>query len=297
MHRRNILIVVGTLLFGYVSFGYADHHGKSMEFQSSKINQQISLLQGQGGNIAVLSGEQGLVVVDGGYRRNAEALTKALKAYGGEEKISYIINTHWHGDHTGGNEMMGHHAPIIAHDNVRKRLLTRQEITLFKMVSEPYSSHAVPSLTYSKAMNLHINDEHIQLLHLPGGHTDGDSIVYFKMANVVHLGDHFFNGIFPFVDLEHGGNVRRMAKNLRGILPSINDAVVIIPGHGPLAKKPELIAFIEMLEGSLAEVAAMKKAGLNLEAMQKQGLSDQWKAWTDGFLSTEVWISLVYGSL
>ena len=285
------------LSFGICSLAQAEHHAESIEFKSSQINQHINLLQGQGGNIAVLTGPQGLVVIDGDYGRNAKALTKALERFGGKEKISYIINTHWHGDHTGGNQNLGEHAPIIAHDNVRQRLLTRQEIKLFKMVSEPYPTHALPSLTYTTAMNLHINNEHIQLLHLPGGHTDGDSIVYFKKANVVHLGDHFFNGIFPFVDLEHGGNVRGMANNLRGILPSIDDAAVIIPGHGPLAKKADLIAFIEMLEGSLAEVAAMKNAGLSLDAMQKKGLSDQWNDWTDGFLSTEVWISLVYGSL
>lgn len=255
------------------------------------------MLQGKGGNIGVLTGEQGTVLIDDDYGVMSSALIQALEPFGGTEKLTYIINTHWHGDHTEGNKALGKHAPIVAHENVRQRLLTHQEIKLFGMVSEPYPAAALPSLTYSQTMNLYINNEHLQIIHLPKGHTDGDSVVYFEKANVIHMGDHLFNGFFPFVDVENGGNVLTMATNLENILPLINDSTVIIPGHGPLANKADVIAFIDMLRGTSAEVQTMKNDGLSLADIQKKGLSTTWDDWTDGFLSSEQWIGIVYSSL
>jgi glyoxylase-like metal-dependent hydrolase (beta-lactamase superfamily II) len=146
-------------------------------------------------------------------------------------------------------------------------------------------------------MALHINDEEVELVHFAGGHTDGDSVVFFKSANVVHTGDHFFNGFFPFVDVDSGGNVLVMAENVKSLLAMIDDDTKIIPGHGPLANKADLMAFQQMLEGTAAEVKVMKDKGFNLEKAQKQGLTDKWQSWTDGFLTTDVWISIVYSSL
>ena len=175
--------------------------------------------------------------------------------------------------------------------------MTRQEVKLFGMVSEPYPELALPSVTYSETLNLYINKEHVHVLHLPGGHTDGDSIVYFKKANVVHLGDHFFNGFFPFVDVDNGGNVSRMADNLEAIMTTLDNDTVIIPGHGPLARKSELQAFINMLRGTTAEVKALRDKGLSLAQIQEKGLSSKWDEWTDGFLNTPTWISIVFASL
>ena len=137
----------------------------------------------------------------------------------------------------------------------------------------------------------------MKLLHLPGGHTDGDSVVFFKKANVVHMGDHFFNGFFPFVDVENGGNVARMAQNVGQVLTLLDAKTIIIPGHGPVATKPDLAAFKRMLEGTSAEIEGMRAKGMSLEQMQAEGLSVQWDEWTDGFLSESVWISIVNSSL
>ena len=134
-------------------------------------------------------------------------------------------------------------------------------------------------------------------MHFPGGHTDGDSVVFFKKANVVHMGDHHFSGFFPFVDVEHGGNVLKMAENVNTILSMINDKTKVVPGHGPLSNKSDLQAFHDMLLGTSVEIDAMKDKGMTLEQIQKKGLSAQWKEWTDGFLSTEIWIGIVYNSL
>lgn len=273
------------------------HHAESKVFKTTKVTEQINLLQGKGGNIAVLSGEQGILMIDDDFKDMSPALKEALKAFGGKEKLTYIVNTHWHGDHTQGNLELGEHAPIVAHDNVRKRLMTKQEIKLFNMVSEPYPEKALPSVTYSQTMTLHINGETVELVHYAGGHTDGDTVVFFKNANVVHMGDHFFNGFFPFVDVDTGGNVMRMAENVKKLLDVIDDKTVIIPGHGPLGNKEQLQAFHDMLVGTFAEVKAMQEKGMNLDAMKKQGLSEKWNDWTKGFLSTEQWITIVYNSL
>lgn len=274
-----------------------NHHQKGPSFKIQPLTDNIAMLRGRGGNIAVLSGEQGLLMVDDDYQNMSPALQTALGEFGGEDKLTYIINTHWHGDHTQGNLHFGHGAQIIAHDNVRERLLTAQEVKLFNMKSEPYPEHALPSITYEKALTLHINKEEVELVHLPGGHTDGDSVVFFKKANVVHMGDHFFNGFFPFVDVQNGGNVARMAENVGTVLALIDDKTVVIPGHGPVSNKAELVAFKAMLEGTSAEVAAMRAEGMNLGQMQVKGLSDQWQEWTDGFLSEQVWIGIVNSSL
>lgn len=277
---------------------YAEnHHHQGNSFQVKSLTDNISMLQGKGGNIGILTGKQGVLMIDDDFQDMSPALQKTLQQFGGQEKLTYIINTHWHGDHTQGNMHFGHHAQIIAHDNVRKRLLTSQEIKLFKMKSEPYPEHALPSITYQQAMTLHINGEEVHLIHLPSGHTDGDSVVFFKKSNVVHMGDHFFNGFFPFVDVDSGGDVMGMAKNIDHILTLIDDETVLIPGHGPVSDKAELKQFRAMLEGTYLEVEAMHKQGLTLEQMQSKGLSAQWNDWTDGFLSTEVWISILYNSM
>jgi len=277
---------------------YAEsHHSESPKFKTTKLTDNIWMLQGKGGNIAVLSGKQGILMIDADYRNMSAALKQALKPFGGEQKLAYIINTHWHGDHTQGNKIFGKHANIVAHDNVRARLLTTQEVKLFKMVSKPYPVHAVPSITYDKSMRLYINDQKVNIVHYANGHTDGDSIVFFEKANVVHMGDHHFSGFFPFVDIDTGGNVLTMAANVKKVLALINDKTKVIPGHGPLSNKADLKAFYDMLIGTSNEVKAMKDKGKSLAEIQKAGLSKRWDEWTDGFLSTEVWIGIVYNSL
>lgn len=273
-----------------------DHHAQSPKFRTAAISDNISMLRGKGGNIAVLNGKQGILMVDADYQDMSPALQKALKQFGGEEKLTYIVNTHWHGDHTQGNLHFGHNAQIVAHDNVRERLLTSQEVKLFKMVTEPYPEHALPSITYKQELSLHINGEEVGILHLPGGHTDGDSVVFFKKANSVHMGDLFFNGFFPFVDVQNGGNVQKMAANVSTVLDMIDEKTVVIPGHGPVSNKVELTAFRDMLLGTYAEVKAMRDKGMNLGQMQVEGLSTDWMEWTDGFLSEQVWIGILNSS-
>lgn len=300
MSLKKLCLTTALIALCSAPYAMAEKHGHQAaapSFRSTPVTDQVILLQGKGGNLALLKGEQGLLMVDDDYKNLSPALKEELAKHGGLEKLTYVINTHWHGDHTQGNLALGGHAHIVAHDNVRARLMTRQEIKLFKMVSEPYPESALPSITYDKTLTLHINGETVQVVHYAGGHTDGDSVVFFKNANVVHMGDHFFNGFFPFVDVESGGNVLRMADNIKALLEVIDEETQIIPGHGPLANKQDLKAFHEMLVGTAAEVKAMKEQGMNLGQIQLKGLDSRWDEWADGFLPTRVWIGIVYASL
>ena len=294
----SLLTTIGLFAFALPNLANAEnHHASSPQFKSTPLTSNIFMLQGKGGNIGLIKGKQGLLLIDADYKEMSSALEAELAKHGGINKVSYLINTHWHGDHTQGNETVGHHAQIIAHENVRPRLLTSQEIKLFNMVTEPYPEHALPSITYKTSMSLHINNKEINVVHFPNGHTDGDSIVFIKNDNVVHMGDHFFSGMFPFVDVAHGGNVLNMAKNIKSVLPMLDNKTQIIPGHGPLSTKADLQAFHDMLTGTSAEVNGMKNKGLPLEKIKEKGLSKKWTSWTKGFIPENVWIDIVYSSL
>ncbi|MCK9504489.1 MAG: MBL fold metallo-hydrolase [Porticoccaceae bacterium] len=293
--KKSLLAAALSLAFSAASLG--DEQGENPSFSRSVVTGSIEMLSGKGGNIGVLKGEDGLLLIDDDYADMTPALETALQELGGVESVIYLINTHWHGDHTGGNELLGSHALIVAHDNVRKRLTTEQEVKLFNMKTQPYPEKALPEITYSQVITLHFGGEEVEIVHYPSGHTDGDSVVFFKNSNVVHMGDHFFNGIFPFVDVDNGGNVENMANNVKAILAQIDGDTKVIPGHGALGDKKDLQAFYDMLVGTTAEVKAMMAEGLDLAAIQERGLSEQWQPWTKGFLSTEVWIGIIHASL
>ena len=296
-NKKSLSILMALSIILPITVNAGNHHSKSPLFKSTQLTNNIYMLQGKGGNLALIKGKQGILLIDADYKVMSDALKKELAKHGGIKNLNYLINTHWHGDHTQGNYSLGHHAQIIAHDNVRARLLTTQEIKLFNLVSKAYPKHALPSVTYEKKLSLHINNEDIEVIHFPRGHTDGDSVVFFKKSNIVHMGDHFFSGFYPFVDISHGGNVLNMARNIKTILSMVNNKTKIIPGHGPLSNKNDLQEFYNMLIGTSAEVKTMMDKGLNLKKIQSKGLSKKWNTWTKGFLSTNAWISIVHSSL
>ena len=290
--------IINTLIFLSASIVYAEnHHSQSTTFRSTQLTDNIFMLQGKGGNLAMLKGEQGLLLIDADYSEMSAALKDELAKHGGVKSLGYLINTHWHGDHTQGNIALGHDAQIIAHDNVRTRLLTSQEIKLFNMVTEPFPQYALPSITFKNRLSLYINNEALSIVHFANGHTDGDAIVFFEHANIVHMGDHFFSGFYPFVDVENGGNVLNMAKNIGAVLSMINDETQVIPGHGPLSDKKGLQAFHDMLIGTSSEVSTMNEIGMSLKDIKAAGLTRKWDEWNDGFIATEVWVEIVYNSL
>jgi glyoxylase-like metal-dependent hydrolase (beta-lactamase superfamily II) len=239
------------------------------------------MLTGAGGNIGVSVGEDGTLIIDNQYAPLAGRIQKVLNELGGDQP-KLILNTHMHGDHTGGNAHFGATGTIIAHDNVRIRLLE----------GDPARS-ALPLLTFAERATVHFNDETIELIHLPNGHTDGDSVAWFTTANVIHMGDHLFVERFPFVDVASGGTVRGFMRNLDTILEMVPDDVHVIPGHGPLTNKAAIGESLEMIRATRDIVAEAIAEGLSEEEIIARGLGAEWAHYGTNFINEERWIRIL----
>lgn len=276
-------------------------HGDNRHFENTqdvtvkvtKVSGNVYMLQGRGGNIGAINGPDGILIIDDDFKVVSEKLSAALKDLG-SPMPKYILNTHWHGDHTEGNYFFGKDAVIVAHANVRKRLLDPPVI--FGRTTPAYPAFALPSITYAETMSLHFNGEEIRLVHYPGGHTDGDSVVFFQKANVVHLGDDFFVGRFPFVDLDSGGNVAGLMSNIASLIKTIPADAKLIPGHGPLATLDDLKAFHTMLAETSKIVTDAMKAKKTLDEIKKAGFPAKYKDHGTGFMKTDQWIEILYRS-
>jgi glyoxylase-like metal-dependent hydrolase (beta-lactamase superfamily II) len=263
---------------------------------TTPIRDGLYLLKGRGGNVLASIGPDGVLLVDSDYGNYQPAYLEALDALDADG-VRFLVNTHWHGDHSGSNAAWGATGSVIlAHDNVRQRLSTRQENKLFKRVTEPSPVSAWPLVTYGDSVALHVNGQTVELQHYPSGHTDGDSVVYFAEADVVHMGDHFFKDRFPFVDMSSGGTVDGFIDNVGAVLQRVGDDTTIVPGHGDLATRADLQRYHEMLVETRAEVQAMLDRGMDLGAITRQGLSDRWESWGAGFINEERWISFLAAS-
>ena len=291
---RTILIIVLLLAFPVLAIAQDDY--SKVEIKATKVSGNVYMLEGSGGNIGVSIGVDGILIVDDEFAPLAEKIKAALKNLG-EGKLKFILNTHWHVDHTGGNAPLGKEATIIAHDNVRKRLSTEQRLEFFKQTVPASPSEAWPVITFDQSLSVHFNGEEIKVIHFPHGHTDGDSVIFFTTSNVVHMGDDFFAGRFPFVDLDSGGSVQGMAKNVGEIIPKLPAGVKLIPGHGPISTIDDLKAYHRMLLETTEIVRKKIAAKKSLEQVKKEGLPAAWKSWGEGFVKTDQWLELVYRSL
>ena len=254
----------------------------------------VYMLQGAGGNIGVSAGSDGLLIVDDQYAPLAEKIRSTLKGIN-SGKLKFILNTHWHGDHTGGNATFGPEAPIIAQENVRKRMSTDQKVMGNAVPASP--AGALPVITFQDSVTVHFNGEEIRVIHYPNGHTDGDSVIFFTRANVVHMGDDFFAARFPFVDLGSGGSVQGMIAGVEKVLAQIPADAKVIPGHGPLSTVADLKSYHHMLVETTSIIQKRMKAKRTLEQIQAEGLPAEWKEWGSGFIDTKTWIETIYNSL
>jgi glyoxylase-like metal-dependent hydrolase (beta-lactamase superfamily II) len=256
---------------------------------------QIYMLEGQGGNLGVSIGEDGVFLIDDQFAPLTEKIRAAIAKLSAKP-IRFVLNTHWHGDHTGGNENLGKAGTlIVAHDNVRVRMSSEQFIATFNSKSPPAPKDALPVVTFNDAVTFHQNGDEIHAFHVPPAHTDGDSIVHFRKANVLHLGDIFFNTFYPFIDTGAGGSIDGMIAAVERILPRLDETTKLIPGHGPVGDKAALITYLEMLRGVRAAVAPLVAAGKSVEevvAMKPTAAFDE--AWGQGFLNGEVFTKIVY---
>ncbi|UUO22689.1 MBL fold metallo-hydrolase [Colwellia sp. M166] len=246
----------------------------------------VYMLQGPGGNIGVLATEKGLLLVDDKFASLAEKIEFAMKGIEDNE-LKYVINTHYHGDHTGSNQFFAHKAPIFAHENVRNRLSSKAGL----------SAESLPVVTYKDGITIYLDNEEVQLTHLPAGHTDGDTYVYFKNANVLHTGDLFFEVGFPYVDLKSGGSIKGYLASVRHMIANTPDDVVIIPGHGKLTNKKRLVAFAEMMAYSIDKVSKALAAGKSEADIVAQGIGEKYQHLSWSFITEEKWLKTLIADL
>jgi cyclase len=290
---KKLLVPIVLLLFAISVTAQTDF--SKVEIKVTKVAGNVYMLEGAGGNIGVSVGDDGILIVDDQFAPLADKIRAALKGIA-DKKLRFILNTHWHGDHTGGNVAFGPEAPVIAHDNVRKRMAVEQKSEVFKRTTPASPKEALPVITFNQNLTVHFNGEEIRAIHFPQGHTDGDSVIFFAGSNVVHLGDDFFAGRFPFVDLESGGSVEGLTKNIGEIITKIPAGAKLIPGHGPLSGIEDLMNYHNMLVTTSDIVRAKIKAGKTLEQIKSEGLPDTWKSWGTGFIKTDVWLETIYRS-
>ncbi len=278
-----------------------DRDFSKVEIKVTKVAGSIYMLQGAGGNIGASVGEDGIVIVDDQFAPLAEKIAAALKGIGATDKpVRFVINTHYHGDHTGGNVPFSKTSTVIAQDNVRKRLEAGGPAGNGGSVhfdNKPAEKEALPIITFEHDVTVHLNGEDIHALHFPSGHTDGDSIIFFTKSNVVHMGDDFVTYGFPFIDVDAGGSVEGMIEAVEKVIAQLPPDVKVIPGHGPLSNLDDMRKFVTMLKETKAVVEKNIKAGKTLEQMKKEKVLEPWQKWSGDFISTDAFIETLYNSL
>jgi glyoxylase-like metal-dependent hydrolase (beta-lactamase superfamily II) len=262
---------------------------------SHPVSGPIHVIEGAGGNVAVSGGPDGLLLVDSQFGEVSDKIKAELSKIT-KGTVKFLINTHWHQDHRSGNEAFADSAVVMAHENVRARMAQGGFSKFFNRQVNKAPEAALPTLTYTDAVALHFNGEKIDVIALPPGHTDTDSVVIFRGSKVIHMGDHYFADGFPFVDLESGGNVDGFIRNIGVVIDEVSSDYKVIPGHGAKPRTiKDLTAYYEMLRASVAQIRAKKAKSVPLDQAKKEGLPD-FEKWGKGFISTDRWIEIVYNS-
>lgn len=283
--KRLALITAAALLLMVAQLAVSQRNFDNVQFKVSHVAGSVHVLDsGAGGNIGISMGEDGALMIDDQFAPLAPKIRAAMKGIG-NGKLRFLVNTHHHGDHTGGNPEFGGEATIVAHSNVRKRLMDTNQPKV-----------ALPVVTFRDSVTLHFNGEDVEIQHMPTGHTDSDSVIFFKKSNVIHMGDHFFAGRFPYVDLKGGGNVEGFLKNVATVIEQAPSDVKIIPGHGPLSTLDDLKTFHAGVRESADYIRSQMKAGKSLADIKQAGLPAKWDTWASGFINEERWIEIVYNS-
>jgi len=273
-----------------------------VQIKATKVSGNIYMLEGAGGNIAASIGEDGIVIVDDQFAPLAEKIQASLKSLGITDKpVRFVINTHYHGDHTGGNAPFANTgSTVIAQDNVRKRMAsggTAGNGGSIKMDVKPTEKEALPIITFEHDVTVHLNGEDIRALHFPAGHTDGDSIIFFPKNNVVHMGDDFVRYGFPFIDVSSGGSVQGMIAAMERATAQLPADVKVIPGHGQLSNLDDVRAFTTMLKETSAAVQKALDAHKTLEQMKQEKILEPWQKWSGDFVKADAFIETLYNSL
>lgn len=270
----------------------------AVEIQSEKLADGVYMLVGAGGNMGLSIGPDGAVLIDDQFAPLTDKIRAAVEAIEKRE-IRFVINTHWHFDHTGGNENLGKAgAVIVAHENVRKRMSADQVVEALGREFKASPKDALPVVSFTERVTLHLNGDDLDVFHVENAHTDGDAIVRFRKADVFHMGDTFFNGLYPFIDTHSGGGIDGMIAAADLVLGQADEKTRIIPGHGPIGDRAALQTYRDMLAGVREAVAAEIKAGRSLEEAVAARPTAKWdEAWGKGFMKPEKFVDIVYTSL
>jgi cyclase len=297
-----LAVILGIALLVCGGLRAQDKDFSKVEIKVTKVSGNIYMLEGDGGNIAASVGEDGIVIVDDQYAPLADKIQAALKSLKITDKpVRFVINTHYHGDHTGGNLPFANSgSTLIAQDNVRKRLEsggTAGNGGSIKMDFKPAPKGALPVITFDHDVTVHLNGEDIRALHFPAGHTDGDAIIFFPKNNVVHMGDDFVRYGFPFIDVSSGGSVQGMISAMEKVSTQLPPDVKVIPGHGALSNLDDVRAFTKMLKETSAVVQKAIDEHKTVEQMKQEKILAPWAKWSGEFLDADKFIETVYNSL
>jgi glyoxylase-like metal-dependent hydrolase (beta-lactamase superfamily II) len=299
MRRVTLLIVTLLVASGMPRARAQAPDWSKIEIKAERVAGNVYMLYGvggfAGGNIGVSVGDDGVILVDDQFEPLVPKIEAALQAIT-QKPVRFVLNTHFHGDHTNGNKVFGTRSTIIAHENVRKRVAQDDAFDGTPGTRAP--KHALPIITFDTRLSVHLNGEDIRGIHFPSGHTDGDTVVYFTQSKVVHMGDDFFNGMFPFIDLEGGGSVKGYVAAVEKVLAELGDDVKIIPGHGKLATKAVLQDYLTMLKETSAIVEKGIQQGKTVEQLQKEKVLAKYEAqWGGGFIKADTFIAQLYNGL
>jgi len=292
--RKILIALLALLAFGAQA---QQRNFDAVQIKTTKVADGIYMLEGEGGNIGVSAGEDGVFLIDDQYAPLTPKILAAVKEIS-DKPVRFLINTHWHGDHTGGNENLGKAGVVIvAQDNVYKRLSAGGVIQMLKQNYPPASRAALPVITFSDTATLHLNGEDVTAHHLPPAHTDGDSYVQFRKANVVHSGDVFAAYRYPFIDPESGGSVKGVIRAIDILLPLLDDNTKVIPGHGGLSSKKDVLAYRKMIATVVGRIEPMAKSGKTLQqvlaAKPTREFDDEWGK----FRKPDAFVEIVYNGL
>lgn len=296
--RQTSHLIAFAVLSTLIAFSQ-DKDFSKVNIEVIKVSGTVYMLKGAGGNIGASVGDDGIVIVDDQYAPLADKIQAALKGIT-DKPVRFVINTHYHEDHTGSNEYFQKTAPIIAHDNVRKRLEeggVAGNGASVKFDAKPQPKGALPIITFDHDVTVHLNGEDIRALHFPAGHTDGDSIIYFPKSNVVHMGDDFVTYGFPFIDVSSGGSIDGMIDGVEKAIAQLPADVKVIPGHGPVSSLDDVRTYIKMLKGTRETVRAALKQKKTLDQMKKDKILDPWKKYSGDFISEDAYLETLYNSL
>jgi len=289
MNIKNLILFFG--LIGLNSFSQQNE----VKIETTKLSDQIYMLKGRGGNIGLFIGKEAVFMIDNQFAPLTPKILKAIKKIT-PESVSYLVNTHWHGDHTGGNlNMQKEGALILAHKNVRKRMSVAQIIRGKSRAASP--KEALPVITFTEDMMMHLNNDDILISHIHHAHTDGDALVYFTKNNVLHTGDAYFQGKFPYIDLDSGGSIKGYVEGIGKMIALIDDNTKVLPGHGNVSSRTELIDYHKMLVALQARIQQEIEAGKTLEQVKSNKEITKDYTHYSGWITEEKIRETIYKSL